>query len=147
MMTEESKSGSKKVLTEAQRLAFLKGREKRMANIEKRRLEKEEQEQQTQAAETPTEPPASKTPVKVVITPPPAEEEVPAKRSRGFDDLFAKMVANEVVQSIKSEMPPPPPPRKPRATKPKLAAIPEPPAAPAEAPAEPTPRLHNFSWM
>jgi hypothetical protein len=28
----------KKVLTEAQRLAFLKGREKRMANLEKKRL-------------------------------------------------------------------------------------------------------------
>jgi len=35
---EESKP--KRVLTEAQRLAFLKGREKRMANIEKKRLEK-----------------------------------------------------------------------------------------------------------
>lgn len=32
----------KRVLTEAQRLAFLKGREKRMANLEKKRLEKEE---------------------------------------------------------------------------------------------------------
>lgn len=32
----------KRVLTEAQRLAFLKGRETRMANLEKKRLEKEE---------------------------------------------------------------------------------------------------------
>lgn len=32
-------------LTEAQRLAFLKGREKRMANLEKKKLEKEELEQ------------------------------------------------------------------------------------------------------
>jgi len=35
----------KRVLNEAQRLAFLKGREKRMANIEKKRLEKLEAEQ------------------------------------------------------------------------------------------------------
>jgi hypothetical protein len=35
----------KRVLTEAQRLAFLKGREKRMANIEKKRLEKLEADQ------------------------------------------------------------------------------------------------------
>lgn len=32
----------KRVLTEAQRLAFLKGREKRMANIEKKKLEQQE---------------------------------------------------------------------------------------------------------
>lgn len=36
----------KKELTEAQRLAFLKGREKRMANLEKARLAKEEAKQQ-----------------------------------------------------------------------------------------------------
>lgn len=40
----EDIANSKKQLTEAQRLAFLKGREKRMANIEKKRLEKEEAE-------------------------------------------------------------------------------------------------------
>lgn len=37
----------KRVLTEAQRLAFLKGREKRMANIERKRQEKIEAEQET----------------------------------------------------------------------------------------------------
>jgi len=37
---EEAKP--KRVLTEAQRLAFLKGREKRMANIEKKKLEQQE---------------------------------------------------------------------------------------------------------
>ena len=37
----------KKVLSEAQRLAFLKGREKRMANIEKKKLENAEKEQST----------------------------------------------------------------------------------------------------
>lgn len=36
----------KRVLTEAQRLAFLKGREKRMANIERKRQEKKEAEEE-----------------------------------------------------------------------------------------------------
>lgn len=41
-MSSEPAIKPKRVLTEAQRLAFLKGRETRMANLEKKRLEKEE---------------------------------------------------------------------------------------------------------
>lgn len=49
--TENDKS--KRVLTEAQRLAFLKGREKRMANIEKKRQERLEQNDETNQPPTP----------------------------------------------------------------------------------------------
>lgn len=42
LMSNEPSIKPKRVLTEAQRLAFLKGRETRMANLEKKRLEKEE---------------------------------------------------------------------------------------------------------
>lgn len=41
---QDEQSKPKRVLTEAQRLAFLKGREKRMANIERKRQEKLEAE-------------------------------------------------------------------------------------------------------
>jgi hypothetical protein len=60
-MSSESKAdleGSikpKRVLSEAQRLAFLKGRETRMANLEKKRLEKEEALFQTKSDETQNE--------------------------------------------------------------------------------------------
>jgi len=47
----------KRVLTEAQRLAFMKGREKRMANLEKRRQEKLEAQQFDSAKETVPPPP------------------------------------------------------------------------------------------
>lgn len=46
-------SKPKRVLTEVQRLAFLKGREKRMANIEKKRQEKIEQSEEIVAAAEP----------------------------------------------------------------------------------------------
>lgn len=39
-MNQQNETKPKRVLTEAQRLAFLKGREKRMANIERKRQEK-----------------------------------------------------------------------------------------------------------
>lgn len=45
MSSDVSNERPKKVLTEAQRLAFLKGREKRMANIERKRQEKLEAQQ------------------------------------------------------------------------------------------------------
>jgi hypothetical protein len=48
----------KKVLSEAQRLAFLKGREKRMANIEKKRLEKLEADMASEEFTLPQAPPA-----------------------------------------------------------------------------------------
>ena len=60
-MSSESKAdldGSikpKRVLSEAQRLAFLKGRETRMANLEKKRLEKEEALFQSQSVNTQNE--------------------------------------------------------------------------------------------
>lgn len=49
-------SKPKRVLTEAQRLAFLKGREKRLANIEKRRQEKIEEVQQSIKEDIPPKP-------------------------------------------------------------------------------------------
>lgn len=133
-MTEETK----KVLTEAQRLAFLKGREKRMANIEKKRLEKAELEEQQQ--QPPSSPKSE--------TPPPPKVVTPVASTTPFDDLFAKMVAKEVLHSIRSEIPPPPvpakKPRKARTVKPKPVV--ETPS-PAPVPTDPTPPAHNFSWM
>lgn len=58
-VVEEPSTKPKRVLTEAQRLAFLKGREKRMANIERKRQEKLEAEQATIEDETPAPTPKS----------------------------------------------------------------------------------------
>lgn len=134
----------KKVLTEAQRLAFLKGREKRLANIEKKRLEElEKLESEQEAAPEPA--PAATEPKSMM------------------DEIFAKFVAKHVVESIKENQPPPPvpppvvdekpPAKKPRVRKPRVVKVklepvekpePEPEPAPAPAPvleavAEPAP--------
>lgn len=50
----------KRVLSEAQRLAFLKGREKRMNNLEKKRLEKEEANMTAEDFQLPAAPPKPK---------------------------------------------------------------------------------------
>lgn len=94
----------KRVLTEAQRLAFIKGREKRMMNIEKRRQAKLE----AQAME---EPPA-------VVTPEPEpkviEPEIPAMPKivrqtnqavdvkPNIDEAGAKMIAQYVIDQLGS---------------------------------------------
>jgi len=88
----------KRVLTEAQRLAFMKGREKRMANLERKRQEKAEAAAADYVAE-------------------PAPETPPA--STMFTDEFVDAVA----ERLASKMKPPPAapkkrvPRKPRTPK------------------------------
>ena len=67
----------KKTLSEAQRLAFLKGREKRMANIEKKKLEEEEKNQVTNVTSPPPKPKIKRQPkikpAEQVVPDPPAQ--------------------------------------------------------------------------
>lgn len=63
-------------LTEAQRLAFLKGREKRMANIEKAKLEKAEKAEMEQMIPPPPKPKVTRKPRKTKEV---KEEPVPAQ--------------------------------------------------------------------
>lgn len=113
----------KKVLTEAQRLAFLKGREKRMANIEKKRLEKEEAKQVEEPAppEIPTlkraEPRATSTP-----PPPPSLDE--------------NKIADTVAERVWAKMQAAKPKRKPYTRKEKT-----------EVSLTPPPPTHSFTWM
>lgn len=122
----------KRVLTEAQRLAFLKGREKRMANIEKNRLAKLEFQEATKeetVVEPEPEPVAPKMEEKKP-DPEPTEAQPPVptaapeiippmpklKRQKVSplpeidEDKFASLVADKIVQ----QMMPPSTTRKPR---------------------------------
>lgn len=100
-MADEVSIKPKKELTEAQKLAFLKGREKRLANIEKKRLEKEE----AAAAVTPK----IATPVKVV-TPPPPIPEIQPNSVASFDmDTFADKVAERIMRAQTQTVVPPKP--------------------------------------
>lgn len=111
----------KKVLTEAQRLAFLKGREKRLANIEKRRQEKVEIE----VSDVSSEPTESVKPqakrgrkkkevqsVEAVKPPPsppePEEQDENTENDTGsvmapmMDESFSEKIADYVYQRIKT---------------------------------------------
>jgi hypothetical protein len=124
----------KKVLTEAQRLAFLKGREKRMANIEKKRLEKEEAKQVEEApapTETKPEPPPEIPTLKraeprATSTPPPTIDE--------------NKIADTVAERVWAKMQAAKPKRKPYTRKEKS----EPSSSP---PPPPPPPTHSFTWM
>jgi len=117
----------KKVLTEAQKLAFLKGREKRAANIQQRKLEKAKQEDHPDII--PTTPPKSKSASssidvdydliaekvaeqlaakqkKWITTPPPSPPPLPKRRT------YVRRTESDVTSS-----PPPPPPPPPPASK------------------------------
>jgi hypothetical protein len=135
----------KRVLTEAQRLAFLKGREKRMANIEKKRLEKLEAEQAeykkefTPPAEPPvktnteTPPPPAPAPVVVPPTPPKLKRESTIVNPVIDEEKIASRVAEEVLRKIEENKPK----RKPRTSRPRPVAVPD---------DEPK-IVHNFSWL
>lgn len=106
---EETKAQEKpkRQLTEAQRLAFLKGREKRMANLEVKRQEKEE---------------ALKA---GLMSPPPPKRKAPAVT---MDDSYADIIAQRVIDklsSVRMPTPSPSPPKKP-STAPAPAATPAP---------------------
>lgn len=87
----------KRVLTEAQRLAFMKGREKRLANIERKRQEKLEAQQAEAEYEKPI------IAEKAVFTEKPVEKPAP---SIVIPDEFAEKVASIVADRIKIPDPP-----------------------------------------
>jgi hypothetical protein len=101
----------KRVLTEAQRLAFLKGREKRLANIERKRQEQMELDHPPveEIPEETVEPPVVETPV---VAPTPKREWEP--------DELAHAVADLVIERMKKSKPPTPPPPKPATPPPRI---------------------------
>lgn len=108
-------------LTEAQRLAFLKGREKRMANIEKAKLEKQEMELFSKEAD------ASAVPEKPKVTRKPRKTKAVKEEPQPVDvkidiDLGTAVAKEDTVPEIKQEEPEPVPP------------VPAPVSAPAPAP-------------
>jgi len=150
-------------LSEAQRLAFLKGREKRMANIEKKRLEKEEAATtQFQLPAAPPKPTKKSVKSKPIIDEQPAneesvkeepvkeeavkeedvKEEIPVKDKPTKDNVLMKKehpfdedaFAEKVASKIKETMAPPKN-KKPRKTK------------PVEIPEEKTKVTNIFSWL
>jgi len=123
----------KKVLTEAQRLAFLKGREKRMANIEKKRLEKEELKE----VEAPPPMPELKRhepTLAPAVAPAPATAPAPAP---GFDE---SKIADTIAERVWAKLESAKPKRKPYTRKPKSESTPTTPPAPP-------PPTQTFTWM
>lgn len=108
MADEVSIPKPKRELTEAQKLAFLKGREKRLANIEKKRLEKEEA-----AANTVAEPEPEVIPK--VVTPPPkiATPEIKPEPAESFH-FDMDTLADKVVERMLKAQAPPQAPAKPK---------------------------------
>jgi hypothetical protein len=89
----ETVTKPKRVLTEAQRLAFLKGREKRLDNIQKKKMaikEAEEIDQTDGVAAAPAPKPASKKKTKTVVPtpppPPPPPEPETDEESEEYED-------------------------------------------------------------
>jgi hypothetical protein len=144
----------KKVLTEAQRLAFLKGREKRLANIEKRRLEKEEEKDATTvrvlppAILTPNDPPPPEPlhkpkpepkPVPQEIEPGPEHQSTSKSKPEPVSVVDEDRIASKVAEIFYSRMEAAKPVRKPREKKPKPVTPMSPPPAPR--------KVANFTWM
>ena len=137
----------KKVLTEAQRLAFLKGREKRMANIEKKRLEKEE------VKEMDMPPPL---PVKVKVSAPAPEpepepepsaaapKEVPrTKTPEPKLHIDENKIADTVAERVWLKLQEAKPKRKPYTRRETSSNSESEPAPPPVLP----PPTHSFTWM
>lgn len=123
----------KKVLTEAQRLAFLKGREKRMANIEKKRLEKEEQLPDPPMPEVKRHEPTPAPAPAPAPTPEPAPAPAP---TFSFDE---SKIADTIAERVLAKLETAKPKRKPYTRKPAKSA----PSSPAPVP----PPTHSFTWM
>lgn len=118
----------KKVLTEAQRLAFLKGREKRMANIEKKRLEKEEAKQVEEAPAPAPEPPPPEMPTLKRAEP----------RATSTPPIDENKIADTVAERVWAKLQAAKPKRKPYTRKEKTEVTTPPP---------PPPPTHSFTWM
>lgn len=151
----------KRQLSEAQRLAFLKGREKRMVNIEKARLAKEEESlsaDQFKLAPGPTKqkkPRTKKTTTVVDPEPPPEPELEPEPEPKPEPKLEPepkpesepKHVFNEdklvdkIVAKLKDSYVAVPTIRKPRKAKPAKIMEEEVTTPP------PPPATNNFSWL
>jgi hypothetical protein len=153
---EDISGKPKRVLSEAQRLAFLKGREKRMANLEKKRLEKEEAKMASEDFELPDAPPPPKpkltrkprvkkpeivpdlpdpdTDTKIEPEPEPEPEPKvdpePTKSTEIDTDAFAE----KIVGKLQRILAPPKVIRKPRKTTPVK-------------PVPPPTQTNNFSWL
>jgi hypothetical protein len=153
---EESKP--KRVLTEAQRLAFLKGREKRMANIEKKRLEKLESSSSLPEAPVviPDVPPKLQVPdvpepstvIPDIPTPPPppppaAVVSIPPTPTPFIDE---GKLANDVADLVFRKMQENKPKRKPREKK---VTIVEEVKETTPSPQQPSVSrfVNNFSWL
>lgn len=110
----------KKTLTEAQRLAFLKGREKRMANIEKKRLEDEEKKAiETQTFSPPSKPKMKRQPkvkpepIQVPITPDETKSDptpehistpIPSTRSQALSDGDIDVMVSKIMSKIDTQI-------------------------------------------
>jgi hypothetical protein len=166
----------KRVLTEAQRLAFLKGREKRMANIEKKRLEKLEADQMELPAAPPKpapKPRASKKHIVAVQAEPEPEpnpepekksepepvvetkEEVPPEKpvltrqtnNHPIIQIDEDKIASRVAEEVLRKIEQSKKPRKPRTPRPPPALVPDEDPDSHPAPAAKPRVVHNFSWL
>lgn len=123
-------SKPKKKLTEAQRLAFLKGREKRMANLEKARLAKEEAKQQD------INEPASAVVIKEEVSSPVLPEPIPPTTHVIDSDEIANKVVKLMLEKNNAK-----PKSKP---KPKPRSVTPPPPPKYTADFQPT---TTFNWL
>lgn len=138
----------KRQLTEAQRLAFLEGRKKRLANIERKKQEqeeskkKEEEKQEIVQEETQIEPPERPpTPM------PPSSVDEDASAKKIADFVFERIRAiKEEERKMNEEIVPLP---KPKARKPRQIKKKSPPISPIveeKTIEEPIPQ-RSFMWM
>lgn len=118
----------KRVLTEAQRLAFMKGREKRLANLERKRQEKLE-------AEGVEEPP-----LKDVSPPPP----MPVLQ-RQTNHLDGEVMAQKIAELVYGRLIEEAPPKRKYTRREKPAVIPREESPPPEI-QQPIPQK-TFNWM
>lgn len=146
----------KRVLTEAQRLAFLKGREKRMANIEKKRLEKLEVEeamkkpieplQVAEETKPTTTPPDAALPK--LTSPPPSPPKLKIhKRTRQLplEERVASRVVEELSKQQQQKTPSEEPPAKKKRTY--IRKVKSEASIPENKPVVSSTPIQNFSWM
>lgn len=91
----------KRVLTEAQRLAFIKGREKRLANLERKRMEKEEAKMLE--ATQPPDISAQAKPVEVVIDTKVEIDEKDTIIEKRADQQEEEVIYEKLITKIKEE--------------------------------------------
>lgn len=144
----------KKVLTEAQRLAFLKGREKRLANIETKKMEKlealqnEKQEEKIEEIqEKNSKPVPPKAEPKTEEPPPPVPTATPVP---DIDDIvervMSKLKSKEEVDREKMPPPPPKPVHKRPYARRQTVSVPREPTTPETTP-PPNVQTRDFNWM